>query len=126
MRKNVEWRMYTKRADFRALGERLGISPVMARVLVNRGMSTPEAQERYLYGGLNSIPAATRMKGIREAVSLLQEKLKEKKPIRIISDYDVDGVTSNYILYDGLKELGAVISYDIPDRIRDGYVLLTV
>ena len=121
MRKNVEWRMYTKRADFRALGERLGISPVMARVLVNRGMSTPEAQERYLYGGLNSIPDAKRMKGIREAVSLLQEKLKEKKPIRIISDYDVDGVTSNYILYDGLKELGAVISYDIPDRIRDGY-----
>ncbi len=121
MNREVEWRMHTKRADFNGLGEKLGISPVMARVLVNRGLDTPELQEEYLYGTMDSLPDPKRMKGMEEAVLLLQEKIREEKPIRIISDYDVDGVTSNYILYDGLKRLGADVSYDIPDRIRDGY-----
>ena len=121
MGRDVEWRVYAKRADFKEIGERLGISPVMARVLVNRGLDTPEKQEEYLYGSPDSLPDAAVMKGIPEAVALLQEKLREKRPIRIISDYDVDGVTSNFILYDGLKALGAEVTYDIPDRIRDGY-----
>ncbi len=121
MRREVEWRLYTKRADFKEMGERLGISPVMARVLVNRDISTPEEQENYLYGGLDSIPDAGNMLGIGKAVELLGEKLREGKSLRVISDYDVDGVTSGYIMYEGLRRLGGQVSVDIPDRIRDGY-----
>ena len=121
MSREVEWRLHTTDLSVLEIAERLGISPVMARVLVNRGLDTPEAQEEYLYGTLSCIPDELLLKGMKEAVEILQEKLREGKPIRIISDYDVDGVTSNYILYDGLKALGADVSYDIPDRIRDGY-----
>lgn len=117
----TEWRMRTIRADFNGIGAKLGISPVMARVLVNRELDTDEKREEYLYGNLNSIPDPSRLLGMDGAVALLQSKIREGKQIRIISDYDVDGVTSNYILYDGLIRLGARGSYDIPDRIRDGY-----
>ena len=121
MIREKDWRVYAKRADFNEIAGRLGISPVMARVLVNRDLDTYEKQEEYLYGNLNSIPDAGQMRGLDEAVLLLQTKMKEHRKIRIISDYDVDGVTSDYILYDGLMRLGADVSYDIPDRIRDGY-----
>ena len=97
MNREVEWRMHTKRADFNGLGEKLGISPVMARVLVNRGLDTPELQEEYLYGTMDSLPDPKRMKGMEEAVLLLQEKIREGKPIRIISDYDVDGALNDII-----------------------------
>ena len=110
-----------KKADFSDLGQRLGISPVMARVLVNRGFATAEEQEYYLYGTLDSIPDSNLMLGMEPAVRILQEKLKEKRHIRIMSDYDVDGVTSAYILYKGLLRLDGEVSIDIPDRIRDGY-----
>ena len=121
MIREKDWRVYTKRADFSAIAERLGISPVMARILVNRDMDTDEKREEYLFGTLNMIPDVGRMRGMDQAVSLLRKKIENGQKIRIISDYDVDGVTSNYVLYDGLKRLGADVSYDIPDRIRDGY-----
>ena len=121
MLRETEWRMHTKRADFSEIAARFGISPVMARILVNRDLDTDEKREEYLYGSLSSIPDAEKMLGIEEAVRLLQEKLRAGKSIRIVSDYDVDGVTSNYILYDVLRRLGARVSYDIPDRVRDGY-----
>ena len=121
MAREVEWRVHAKRADFNGIAKNLGISPVMARVLVNRDLDTDEKREYYLYGSMDSIPSAGKMYGMKEATALLLQKIREKKSIRIISDYDVDGVTSNYILYDGLRRLGADVSYDIPDRIRDGY-----
>lgn len=117
----TEWRVRSIRADFNAIGAQLGISPVMARVLVNRELDTDEKREAYLYGGLGSIPDASLLRGMDAAVELLRQKIREGQRLRIISDYDVDGVTSNYILYDGLLRLGADVSFDIPDRIRDGY-----
>ena len=121
MVREIEWYMHSIRADFREIGNRLGIDPVMARILVNRGQSTPEMQERYLYGTLDDIPAPELLRNCTEAAELLAEKIREGKHIRIISDYDVDGVTSCVVLIKALTRLSAKVSYDIPDRIRDGY-----
>ena len=121
MVREVEWYMHAIRADFREIGERLGIDPVMARILVNRGQDTPEKQERYLYGTLGDIPSPSLLKNCDQAAELLAEKIRGGRHIRIISDYDVDGVTSCCVLIKALNRLGAEVSYDIPDRIRDGY-----
>ena len=121
MARTTEWRMHAYRADFREIGQRLGIDPVMARILVNRGQDTPEKQEKYLYGTLSDIPDPEKLKNIKAAAELLAEMIRDGRSIRIISDYDVDGVTSCYVLVKALERLGADVSYDIPDRIRDGY-----
>lgn len=121
MARTTEWHMHAFRADFREIGQRLGIDPVMARILVNRGQDTPEKQEKYLYGTLYDIPDPKLLKNCEAAAAILADKIREGKKIRIISDYDVDGVTSCYVLMKALKRLGADVSYDIPDRVRDGY-----
>ena len=117
----AEWRMYTKKADFNALGARFGISPVVARVMVNRGIDTEAAMEEYLHAGLEKTHDPALMKDVEKAALIMKEKIESGRKIRIISDYDVDGVMSNYVLYDGLKTAGADVSYEIPDRILDGY-----
>lgn len=116
-----EWRMYTRKADFNALSARFGISPVVARVMVNRGVNTEEAIEAYLYAGLDRTHSPELMKDAEKAALIMKEKIEAGARIRIISDYDVDGVMSNYVLYDGLKRAGADVSYEIPDRVLDGY-----
>ena len=117
----AEWRMHTKRADFNALGARFGISPVVARVMVNRGIDTEAAMEEYLHAGLEKTHDPALMKDVEKAALIMKEKIETGRKIRIISDYDVDGVMSNYVLYDGLRTAGADVSYEIPDRILDGY-----
>lgn len=123
----------TKRADFNGLAKELGVSPVSVRIMRNRGMETKEAMERYLYGTLDGLYDGGRMKNMGEAVAVLIKKLREEKRIRIIGDYDIDGVCASYILLTGLRraerELGKItgpagsfrIDYEIPDRVRDGY-----
>ncbi len=123
----------TKRADFNGLAKELGVSPVSVRIMRNRGMETKEAMERYLYGTLDGLYDGGRMKNMGEAVALLIKKLREEKRIRIIGDYDIDGVCASYLLLTGLRraerELGKItgpagsfrIDYEIPDRVRDGY-----
>ena len=123
----------TKRADFNGLAKELGVSPVSVRIMRNRGMETKEAMERYLYGTLDGLYDGGRMKNMGEAVALLIKKLREEKRIRIIGDYDIDGVCASYLLLTGLRraerELGKTdgpagssrIDYEIPDRVRDGY-----
>lgn len=123
----------TKRADFNGLAKELGVSPVSVRIMRNRGMETKEAMERYLYGTLDGLYDGGRMKNMGEAVALLMKKLREEKRIRIIGDYDIDGVCASYLLLTGLRraerELGKItgpagssrIDYEIPDRVRDGY-----
>ena len=123
----------TKRADFNGLAKELGVSPVSVRIMRNRGMETKEAMERYLYGTLDGLYDGGRMKNMGEAVALLIKKLREEKRIRIIGDYDIDGVCASYILLTGLRraerELGKItgpagsfrLDYEIPDRVRDGY-----
>lgn len=122
------WMLRTKRADFHGLAASLGVSPVTVRILRNRGMETEEDMRRYLFGTMEDCHAPGLLKGMDEAIKILIEKLSEKKKIRIIGDYDIDGVCSTYLLLTGLKRAAGVlrgeeskIDFEIPDRIRDGY-----
>ena len=92
-----------------------------ARVIRNRGIEGRENIERYLYGDLDSLYSPWLLKDMRPAVDILKRKLKEGQKIRIVGDYDIDGVCSTYILYQALKRLGGNVDYAIPDRIKDGY-----
>lgn len=115
------WRVHGLRADFNALGQEFNIDPVVARVIRNRGIETRYEFDTYLNGGLEIQHAPELMADMDKACNIMIEKINQGKAIRIISDYDVDGVMSNYILLVGLKNLGANVSYEIPDRMLDGY-----
>jgi single-stranded-DNA-specific exonuclease len=115
------WVVLNKKADFYGIGARFGIDPVTARLIRNRDVIEESDIENYLYGTTDALYSPYLMKDIEKAANLLVEKIREQKPIRIISDYDVDGVISNYILYQGLANCGALVDYRIPDRITDGY-----
>ena len=116
-----KWVVAAKRADFKAIGEKYHIDQVTARLIRNRDVVGDGAIREYLYGTISDMHDPRKMKGIVQAADLLLSKMEEKAAIRIIGDYDIDGVTSTYILYTGLKRCGAVVDYEIPDRIRDGY-----
>lgn len=115
------WMLQTKRADFDGIARQFGIDPVTARVIRNRGIEGRENIERYLYGDLDSLYSPWLLKDMRPAVDILKRKLKEGQKIRIVGDYDIDGVCSTNILYQALKRLGGNVDYAIPDRIKDGY-----
>lgn len=116
-----KWVVAAKRADFKAIGEKYHIDQVTARLIRNRDVTGDDALREYLYGTIADMHDPEEMKGIGEAADLLLFKMKEKAAIRIIGDYDIDGVAATYILYTGLKKCGAIVDYEIPDRIRDGY-----
>lgn len=117
---NEKWIVYNKKADFYRLSEQFHIDPVIARVIRNRDIVSPEEFERYL-GDDGSLYDPHSMKDMDKGVQLIQNAIIEQKRIRIISDYDVDGIMSNYILYQGLLRCNAKVDYRIPDRITDGY-----
>lgn len=117
---NEKWIVYNKKADFYRLSEQFHIDPVIARVIRNRDIVSPEEFERYL-GDDGSLYDPHSMKDMDKGVQLIQNAIIEQKKIRIISDYDVDGIMSNYILYQGLLRCNAQVDYRIPDRITDGY-----
>ncbi len=114
------WVIRTKRADFDALGEQFHINPVVARILVNRGLEESQF-ETFLYPELDKLHDPFLMEDMNQAVRIICHDIEEGHPIRIVSDYDVDGVMSNYILYKGLRRIGADVDYVIPHRIKDGY-----
>lgn len=127
---DMVWTMYGKRADFFGIAERFHIDPVTARVIRNRDVITDEEIDTYLNGGLDRLHDPVLMKNMEKGCSLMLEEIRSRNRIRIISDYDVDGVSSNYILYKGLQRVwehengspaGDGIDYDIPHRIYDGY-----
>ena len=118
-----KWVVMAKKADFAAIADHFHIDPVTARLLRNRELKTMEAMEKYLYGDLSCLKDARQMKDMDKAVSLLETKIRGKKKIRIMGDYDCDGVMSTCILLKGLTKLGAVVDFRIPDRIKDGYGL---
>lgn len=120
--RETRWKIYSKRADFGAISTRFSVSPMLARILINRGVAEEEIGE-YLSGTLDDIPRGALLPDMAESVRILAEKIQSRAPIRIIGDYDIDGVCSTYILVQGLRALGAVADYDIPDRIADGYGL---
>jgi len=118
---DADWRIYSKRADFNAIANRFNIDPVVARVIRNRDVESEEEIERFLYGTLDDCHDGNLMKDMDKGVSIISEKIDAGESIRIVGDYDVDGVTSTYILYDAIRCLGGKVSYDIPHRITDGY-----
>lgn len=115
------WVVAAKRADFQAIGERFHIDPVTARIIRNRDVTGEEAIEQYLHGGLEDLYDPWLMKDMKKAADLITAAVKQKKKIRIIGDYDIDGVMSTYILLTGLCRIGALVDTYIPDRIQDGY-----
>ena len=112
-----------KRADFKEIGEHFGIDQVTARIIRNRDVIGEEAIEKYLHGSRKDFYSPWLLKDMEKAVAILQEKITNKNKIRIIGDYDIDGVNAAYILKEGLEGLGADVDTDIPDRIKDGYGL---
>lgn len=111
----------TKRADFEKIARQFSVDQVTARIIRNRGIETEEAVDRYLNGTLKSLYDPMLLKDMEPAVSILVGKIKEQKKIRIVGDYDIDGVCSTYILFTAFHRMGARVDYDIPDRIKDGY-----
>lgn len=116
-----KWRVYSKKADFDAIGSRFDIDPVTARIIRNRDVTDMENVDMYLNGTLDSLHDPMMMKDMDKAVSVIASSIRDNKHIRIIGDYDIDGICSIYILFKGLKICGADVDYEVPDRITDGY-----
>lgn len=112
-----------KKADFNEIAEKYHISPIIARLMRNRDVIGDEAIDFYLNGTVDDLYDGMQMKDMDRAVELLEQKIREGKKIRVIGDYDIDGVNATYILQKGLSGLGAEVDTDIPDRIKDGYGL---
>lgn len=116
-----KWRVYSKKADFDAIGSRFNIDPVTARIIRNRDVTDMENVDMYLNGTLDRLHDPMMMKDMDKAVSVIASSIRDNKHIRIIGDYDIDGICSIYILFKGLKICGADVDYEVPDRIADGY-----
>ena len=116
-----QWYLYKKKADFNQIGEKFNIDPVIARLIRNRDVIGEEAIERYLNGTISDLYDGMLMKDADKAIDILKEKIAEEKKIRVIGDYDIDGICSIYILFCGLKAAGADVDYVVPHRINDGY-----
>ena len=118
-----KWFVTMKKADFNGIAEKYQISPIIARLMRNRDVIGDEAINFYLNGTVEDLYDGLLMKDMDRAVDILKEKIEEGKKIRVIGDYDIDGVNATYILQQGLAGLGADVDTDIPDRIKDGYGL---
>ena len=118
-----KWFVTMKKADFNEIAAKYHISPILARLIRNRDVAEDAQIDRYLNGTAADLYDGMGMKDMGRAVEILKEKIREHVPIRVIGDYDIDGVNASYILQKGLSGLGAVVDTDIPDRIRDGFGL---
>lgn len=118
-----KWFVAMKKADFNGIAEKYQISPIIARLMRNRDVIGDDAIDFYLNGTVEDLYDGLLMKDMNRAVDILKEKIEEGKKIRVIGDYDIDGVNATYILQQGLAGLGADVDTDIPDRIKDGYGL---
>ncbi len=116
-----KWVLRNKKADFESIMQKHSISECLARLLVNRGLLREEDIDLYLNPDYSRICTPYGMKDITKACDILEDKINRSLPIRIVGDYDVDGISSTYILYKALTLCGARVDYEIPDRIKDGY-----
>ena len=116
-----KWILYAKKADFQEIGHKFHISPILARLIRNRDVVGDEAVGRYLYSGPEGMHDPGLLPDMEGAVEILEKKISAGARIRIVGDYDIDGVCSSCILAQGLKRLGAKADWEIPDRIKDGY-----
>lgn len=116
-----KWILQRKAADYATLSAKLKVDPVIVRLMVNRGLSTYEEMEEYLHPTLNNLPDPHLFADMDEACELLMEAIDEGQKIRVVGDYDVDGIMSTYILTTALREVGADVDYAVPHRMIDGY-----
>ncbi len=119
----AKWMVAAKKADFDKIAEKYHITPVMARIMRNRDLVEDADIEKYLHGNLEDLYDPLLMKGMKEAAEIIAEKIAEGARIRVIGDYDVDGICASYILITGLCMLGGNADTVIPHRIKDGYGL---
>ena len=119
----AKWVIAAKKADFAQIAQKYHIDPVLARIIRNRDVIGDEEIDRYLHGTLEDIPDPHLLKDVGKAADLLAQKIRQQKRIRVIGDYDIDGICSTYILVKGLRVCGAVVDEAIPHRIKDGYGL---
>lgn len=116
-----KWMVHSKKADFDGFAKALGVSPIVARIMRNKDLESIEEQRAFLDNSLENMYNPSLMKDMDKAIDIIKLKIEEGKHIRVIGDYDIDGICSTYILVKGLQGVGAFVSYDIPDRILDGY-----
>lgn len=116
-----KWYIKNKLADFDALSRELGVSEVLVRLMVNRGLNTSDEMRKFMNAGREDMHSPYLMKDMEKAVEIVKKKVLEKVHIRIVGDYDVDGVISTFILYKSIKRAGGKVDFEIPDRIEDGY-----
>lgn len=117
----AKWFVSAKKADFNGIGEKYHISPVLARIIRNRDVIEEEEIEKYLHGTLKDVYDGGLLKDMDKAINIIRDKIRSGKKIRVIGDYDVDGICATYILKKGLSLCGADVDTVIPHRIRDGY-----
>lgn len=120
-----KWLVHAKKADFDRLGKTFAISPVVARIIRNRDIITEEEYKEYLglKGDMKEEYSPFLFKDMEKAVSVIVRAINQKEKIRVIGDYDIDGICSGYILVSALRKMGADVDFDVPDRIQDGYGL---
>ncbi|MCX7884973.1 MAG: single-stranded-DNA-specific exonuclease RecJ [Caloramator sp.] len=116
-----KWMLKNINADVKNISKKLGISEVLCRVLINRGITDYESAKSFIYSSENYMLNPILMKDIQKGVEIIINSLNEKSKIAVIGDYDVDGVISTFMLYSALKSIGADVIYEIPHRINDGY-----
>lgn len=116
-----KWFIRNKDVDFKELANSFNISPVVAKILVNRNLKEEKEIKNFLNGSLDDLHDPKDLLGIIDGVEIIKNKVHENKRVRIVGDYDVDGIMSVFILYKGLKKIGAKVDYTIPDRLVDGY-----
>lgn len=121
--KMANWFIAAKKADFEKIAETFDISPVLARLIRNRDVCGEEEIRKYLYGSVSDLYAPELLKGMEQAVAVIRDAIAEKRKIRVIGDYDIDGVCATYILVRSFRSLGADADMAIPHRIKDGYGL---
>lgn len=118
-----KWFVMRKGAPFQEIAEKFHINSVLARLIRNRDVVGDENIQMYLHGTISDLHDGMLMKDMDKAVDILLEKIQEDRKIRIIGDYDIDGINATYILLEGIRALGGDVDIDIPDRMKDGYGL---
>lgn len=119
--KKQKWVVAAKRADFQGIGKKFQIDPVIARIIRNRGLTELSQIDRYLYGERKDLYDPHLLKDAGKGAEIIRKKIEMHKKIRIIGDYDIDGVEASYILIRALRRCGADVDVAIPDRMKDGY-----
>lgn len=115
-----KWIRYGDKIEYGELGREYNISPVIAKIIRNRGVEKEDIAG-YLSANIDDLYSPWLMKDMEKAIDILVEKINQGKNIRVVGDYDIDGICSTYILTGGIRKAGGIVSYDIPDRVKDGY-----